>query len=109
MVRGNVRYVRNYLETSSEVHIFLHGVESWAGLPSDLSISDDDDAHSTQPNDHASGATALYMAAEEQYPEMIRLLVTKGANVNAADGNGRTPSWKQHFGAGWRMCRSLHS
>lgn len=30
------------------------------------------------------------MAAVEQYPEMIRLLVTKGADVNAVDVNGCT-------------------
>lgn len=97
MVRGNVKYVRNYLETSSEAHIFLHGVESWVGLPCDLSVSDDDEAHSTQPDDCTSGETALHMAAAEQYPEMIRLLVTKGADVNAADVNGRTPLMEAAF------------
>lgn len=97
MVRGNVRYVRTYLETSSEAHVFLHGVESWLGLPSDLSVSDDDDAHSTQPKDYTSGATALHMAAAEQYPEMIRLLITKGADVDAADVNGRTPLMEAAF------------
>lgn len=29
MVQGNTKYVREYLESSSEAEIFLHGIKSW--------------------------------------------------------------------------------
>jgi ankyrin repeat protein len=38
-----------------------------------------------------AGATALHMAAEYGTPDMVELLVSYGANVNAIDGQGFTP------------------
>lgn len=91
MVQGNVAYVQKYLEASSDAKIFLHGVESWTGMPSEASDDEDGEANSTKPAVETSGTTALHMAACEQYPETVGLLVSEGADVNAADINGRTP------------------
>jgi len=45
----------------------------------------------------SGGFTALHFAAEEQLPEMTRLLLAKGANPNARDGDGVTPLGRAVF------------
>jgi hypothetical protein len=63
---GNVEYVRKYLESSKESHIFLRGEDY-------------------------TGETALIKAACKRYPDMVKLLLEKGADANAANSRGRTP------------------
>ena len=59
----------------------------------------------------SSGETALHKAAAKGNAECIKLLVQRGANVNLADKQGRTPlflSWeKQHFECHKLMLTSL--
>ncbi|KAI1397428.1 hypothetical protein F4819DRAFT_472064 [Hypoxylon fuscum] len=99
MCEGMVNYVRHYLESSSETKIFLYGVEAWRVEPHDGFVrSDDDNGHdiygprsSKQERIETSGKTALHMAACEIYPEMVEILLEKGAKPNVFDINGRTP------------------
>ncbi|PHH87826.1 hypothetical protein CDD83_8360 [Cordyceps sp. RAO-2017] len=86
LVLGNVQYVRRYIETSADSNIFLHGVDSWCD--NDMETGDTD-VREGAVGTH--GKTALHMAACEACPEMVDLLLAKGADVNAADLNGRTP------------------
>lgn len=71
-VNGRLSYVRKYLETSTEAEIFLRGVEK------------DEDGM-------GSGQTTLHSVACERHPSMVVLLLSKGADPNAQDENGRTP------------------
>jgi ankyrin repeat protein len=41
--------------------------------------------------DIAQGSTALHVAAWKAWPKTVKLLIERGANVNAQDGKGRTP------------------
>ncbi|KAF2998833.1 hypothetical protein E8E13_002593 [Curvularia kusanoi] len=63
---GDTDCVATYIRTSPEAQLFLHG------------------------NDEC-GNSALVLAASEQFPDMIKLLLDKGANANHQNGNGRTP------------------
>ena len=51
-------------------------------------------AAGADPNarEHDDGGTPLHLSAFEGRPAMARLLVGAGANVDARDGNGRTPA-----------------
>jgi ankyrin repeat protein len=40
---------------------------------------------------YSSRATPLHLAARQSFPEMIALLVSRGANVSVLDEHGRTP------------------
>ncbi|KAM4062396.1 DDE superfamily endonuclease [Hirsutella rhossiliensis] len=91
IVQGNVPYVRKYLGTHSDAKIFLHGVDSWDGLLSEASDDEDEKTSLREAAVEISGTTALHMAACEQYPKTVDLLLSKGADANAADINGRTP------------------
>ncbi|KAG2411696.1 hypothetical protein HFD88_009252 [Aspergillus terreus] len=64
-VNGNTRAVQNYLETSSEVQLFVRGRFS-------------------------DGKTTLISAAAGQSSEMLSLLLKHGAEVNAIDKCGRS-------------------
>jgi ankyrin repeat protein len=44
-----------------------------------------------QLNGLSSGQTPLHLAAKAGYTGMVQLLLAKGADVNAEDGDGRTP------------------
>lgn len=83
-------YVRDFLDTSQDQEIFVLGVESWED-PYDP--SSDDEATNSEPRRSVdtSGKTTLHTAACEAYPEMVELLITRGADVNATDLDGRTP------------------
>jgi hypothetical protein len=88
MIRGRVEYVRQYLDDSAESDIFLHGVEAW-----DIhSPNNNDDADDSRPpnEEHVqiSGKTALHFAACEMYPQVLELLLQRGADPNAADVHG---------------------
>ena len=63
---GNLNYVREYLDTSPEKHLFIHGVDS-------------------------EGKTALLLAACEKYPAIVKLLLERGADPNHQTKKGRTP------------------
>jgi ankyrin repeat protein len=41
--------------------------------------------------DIATDSTALHVAAWQSRPDLVRLLIERGADVNAKDGKGRTP------------------
>ncbi|KAH8654774.1 hypothetical protein BGZ61DRAFT_316041, partial [Ilyonectria robusta] len=93
MVQGKLPYIREYLETSQEAEIFLHGIESWEISQHYSSEEDDEDGEEASAEDNTvktSGTTALHMAACEAYPQMVKLLLSKGADANAADVEGRT-------------------
>ena len=63
---GNVDYVREYLDSSPEKHLFLHGVNN-------------------------EGKTALLLAAREKHPAIVKLLLERGADPNDQNKEGRTP------------------
>ena len=63
---GDVDCVREYLDSSPENHIFIHGVDN-------------------------EGNTALQYAARKKYPAIVELLLERGADPNHQDKEGRTP------------------
>ncbi|KAH8747380.1 hypothetical protein BGZ57DRAFT_916750 [Hyaloscypha finlandica] len=99
MIRGKVGYVRQYLDDSAESDIFLYGVEAWdIHRPSNNDDTDDDaddDADDSYPPDEehvqTSGRTTLHFAAYEIYPQVLELLLQRGADPNAVDVHGRVP------------------
>ncbi|KAF3072817.1 hypothetical protein CFAM422_004684 [Trichoderma lentiforme] len=62
---GNLGAVSEYLETSTEANLFLHGKDK-------------------------TGSTTLIRAAAKKNDEMVSLLLQKGADVDAANNDGRT-------------------
>ncbi|KAI1641744.1 uncharacterized protein F4817DRAFT_354963 [Daldinia loculata] len=90
MAFGNVRYVREYLESSSEADIFLHGVKSWEGPQYDASDNESEEISTRNNVVVTLGETALHMAARDPSSEMVQLLLSKGADANATDCDGRT-------------------
>jgi hypothetical protein len=103
MVMGNVSAVREYLDHSIEPDILIHGVEASAICdfgPRDAERDETDGAEeegsaSSLADDReevwTSGKTALHFAACEAYPEIVELLLERGADPNARDLNGRFP------------------
>lgn len=71
-VRGRVGYLRQYLENSPDADILLHGVEKYEGS-------------------EATRRTTLQLAACEEYPSTVDLLLSQGADPNAQDAQGKTP------------------
>lgn len=63
---GDVDYVREYIDSSAENGLFVHGVDK-------------------------SGTTALCIAACENYPAIVELLLERGADPNLQTEEGRTP------------------
>jgi hypothetical protein len=63
---GDVEYVGDYLDTSSEAETFLLG-------------------------GNEEGKSALSLAACERYPAIVKLLLDHGANPDHQDKDGRTP------------------
>lgn len=63
---GDQDYVREYLDSSPESGIFLHGVDN-------------------------DGESALSYAACERSPAIVKLLLDRGANANFQNKDGRTP------------------
>ena len=59
------KYVEDYIRTSSEARLFLHGMDE-------------------------EGNSALNLAACEKYPAMIKLLLDHGADVNHQNKNGKS-------------------
>ena len=71
-VEGRIRHLREYLETSTEAEIVLHGVD-------------------IDKEGMGSGRTTLHLATCERHPSTVALLLSKGADPNAQDARGRTP------------------
>lgn len=67
IVFGDEDYVREYIDSSPESRIFLHG------------IRDD------------NGESALSCAACERFPAIVKLLLDRGSNANFRNRDGRTP------------------
>lgn len=65
-MRGDYKYIEDYIRTSPEADIFLYGV-------------DEEDN------------SALNLAACEKYPAIIKLLHDHGADVDHQNKNGRSP------------------
>ena len=63
---GDVDYVREYLDSSLEKDLFIHGVDK-------------------------EGKTALLLAAREKYPAVVKMLLERGADPNYQSKEGRTP------------------
>jgi ankyrin repeat protein len=64
-ILGNVPYVKEYLNTTNEPHIFIHRVDHY-------------------------GDTTLISAAAERTPSVIILLLESGLEVNAINERGRS-------------------
>ncbi|CAH0052458.1 unnamed protein product [Clonostachys solani] len=93
MIFGHIEPVSQYLESSTESDIFLHGVSAW-DYPGNNHDGDGDDSSSKRLVEKAtrtSGKTALHLAACEICPRILELLLQKGASPNARDVDGRTP------------------
>lgn len=64
-ISGNVPYVKEYLKTTNEPHIFIHGVNHY-------------------------GDTTLICVAGERTQSMVTLLLEAGSEVNAINDRGRS-------------------
>ncbi|KAH0423709.1 hypothetical protein CcaCcLH18_12005 [Colletotrichum camelliae] len=96
LVEGRVEEVRNYLESSKDADILLHGVEAHSvPQPDDSdSYSDGSTGGTKSPVEQiveVTGNTALHLAACEASYEMVRLLLQKGAKPDAVNKDGRVP------------------
>lgn len=104
VIRGNFKSVREFLKSSPDARLFIEGVRAWeeAGIP----IFDKSDGESeTGQQDgrgktrkpelssrvHTKGETAVFLAAPEQSPAMLELLLEAGVDPNTANVDGRTP------------------
>ena len=67
MVSGDISTLQDYLDDSPDAAILLHGV------------------------DDSTGKTALHLAAAERFPDIVTLLLDRGADPNAQTSDGRTP------------------
>ncbi|KAF5551312.1 ankyrin repeat-containing protein [Fusarium mexicanum] len=94
MVRGVLEPLLEFLTDNRGTLIhstFLNGVESWDSPPDTHSHEDDEGEDEYTQSRPTSGKTVLQLAACESYPEVVRLLLKEGADVNSADLDGRTP------------------
>ncbi|KAK0648234.1 DYW family of nucleic acid deaminases-domain-containing protein [Cercophora newfieldiana] len=103
MVIGKIEAVQRFLETSADANLFIHGVEAdQAIFPSDHEGEDDDsDGENAKENKSTpcrmnsevipTGRTTLHLAAAESHPEIVELLLTRGADPNVRDVEGKTP------------------
>lgn len=87
MIFGKIELLRQYLDTSPEADLFLHGINWWKGpffenttIATECSIFKQTD-----------GRTVLHDAACEKYDEIVELLLQRGADPNAVALNGITP------------------
>ncbi|EXJ64571.1 hypothetical protein A1O7_00908 [Cladophialophora yegresii CBS 114405] len=76
---GDEDYVKEYLDTSSEAELFLHGVDE-------------------------KGDSILYTAAAERYSGIVRLLLERGADPNFQNKRGRTALTEAAL---WGRCQNV--
>lgn len=93
---GRVYEVRQYLESSADAEIFLHGVEAHRIPQFDSDSNNSHDGTGSTSSEivetiKVTGRTALHFAACEESSHMVELLLSKGANPNAIDMDGRAP------------------
>ncbi|PON27343.1 hypothetical protein TGAM01_v203724 [Trichoderma gamsii] len=104
MIKGRIKKLRAYLETSTEKDIFLHGVKASQWRSHDIDEWDayqdlicSGKAKDVEPpeekiiNISTFGETALHLAACKMYPDIVKLLLDYGADPNARSVDGRTP------------------
>ncbi|RSL78707.1 hypothetical protein CEP52_017608 [Fusarium oligoseptatum] len=94
MVMGLVPRVRRFLETSPHADLFLHGVQSTEVTLLGESEGESDEENSEFDGLKTDGVTALHLAAIDDFPDMVELLLSNGADPNAVDMDGRTPLMK---------------
>lgn len=80
---GDEDYIRDYLDSSPESRIFLHGVR--------------DD----------NGESALSCAACERFPATVKLLLDRGSNANFQNRDGRTPLMQAALWGRYKNVRHL--
>ncbi|KAI6083633.1 hypothetical protein F4821DRAFT_244467 [Hypoxylon rubiginosum] len=80
MKEGDCGYIRQYLESSPERDVFLYANEDTWRMCGNGSVSLS-----------SKGDTALHIAARREHPEILKLLLDKGANPNVPNLKGRTP------------------
>ncbi|KAH7239623.1 hypothetical protein B0J15DRAFT_529135 [Fusarium solani] len=83
MVQENLPAVQQFLETSPDADLFLHEVQQ------------------------TDGVTALHLASTEDFPDMVKLLLSKDVDVNAVDIDGRTPLMKAALWGRWENVDAL--
>ncbi|KAF2192903.1 ankyrin [Zopfia rhizophila CBS 207.26] len=66
LIKGDVDWLKEYLNSSPEATLLLQGVDD-------------------------VGDTVLHVAAREQWPETLELLLRHSVNINATNAQGRTP------------------
>lgn len=66
LIKGDVDWLKEYLDLSPETTLFLQGVDD-------------------------VGDTVLHVAAREQWPETLELLLQHSVNIDATNAQGRTP------------------
>lgn len=85
MSQGNIEYVHTFLDSSVDSQLFLQGVESWEVPRND---SSDEEHKGTGPAGNTvgtSGKTALHLTTCEWFPEIVKLLLSRGAEVDVVD------------------------
>jgi uncharacterized protein len=55
------------------------------------------DAHAILDVQDYLGYSALHYAAQDYHPEMVSLLLARGATVDLVDAHGNTPLWRATF------------
>lgn len=101
LLRGSYIAVQHHLDSSEEADLFLHGIEEYVyEIPPDDNYGDEEDLVEENEASHdktvrrdvyTTGLTTLHLAAGEEHPNLVRLLLERGADANARDVNGRTP------------------
>ncbi|KAI6362737.1 hypothetical protein MCOR25_006138 [Pyricularia grisea] len=92
LVCGNVPYVRQYLESSREADILLQGIDAYPVPHQDVAEEEEGEVEAREQVELGTeGKTALIYAAEEQSPDMVRLLLDFGADPNVGNIHGWTP------------------
>lgn len=95
IIEGNISYLRDYLSSSPEAELLLHSVKfqeiAWCNTCED-GDNGEDEGEEICVSDIAdtSGTTALHMAACEPYYDIVKLLSSKGTDVDAIDLDGRS-------------------